>query len=111
MDMASLIAVVQHDVYEELAEHGPDEEFPVSAGGVQKFEYDLGDGIGLLVQNANTGRHFTWEVMRDVLVGLRIYLIEGRRFRQTYFNFWTGAELWPLGSGSIHVMESGVDQS
>ena len=110
MDMRGLLAVVVHDVEEKSNQHGPNHFIPIGWGGTQKYEYNLGDGIEFMVQNAEAGNYITWETLSNVVKGLWSYLIVGRRFRQTFFNFWDGLDapaaiLWPLGSGCIRITE------
>jgi len=72
---------------------GPDTVFTNLDGGRQEFYCDVGDGIDLFVLSGgkwNGGGYFTWGQLRDVLEGLRRFLVEGNRFYECYFMFWDG---------------------
>ena len=72
---------------------GPDTVFTKLDGGRQEFYYDIGDGIDLFVLGGgkwNGGGYFTWGQLRDVLEGLRRFLVQGNRFYECCFMFWDG---------------------
>lgn len=87
MDMGALIAVAGDFVDLSIEEVGPQAVYPLSATGLQDFIYDIGNGVKLRIWNSNLGIHWTWGILRDVLNGLRVFLIVGERFQRTYFNF------------------------
>lgn len=118
--MRSLIAVAEDYVDEEIGNLPPAPPglvalYPVEEHYYQIFENTLGDGIGLLVENNyNAGKFFAWDELRDVLLGLRLYLVEGGRSWQTEFKFYIGEEApgmtTPyLGSGKVFWEGHGSD--
>lgn len=108
MDLQGLIVFLLHFIDEVIKEFGPGQLVRVQANGMQRVDYELGDGIEFAVQNCRPGEYFTWDTLRDVVEGLRLYLIEGQRYRQTYFKFYD----WPfrgsvaLGAGRIRGRET-----
>ena len=95
LHVRSLIAVAEDYIDEEIENlpHIPGFEplYPAAGGLNQLFYKTLGDGIVLMVRNnVEAGKMFTWEELRDVVVGLRLYLVDGRRFWQTRFKFYSG---------------------
>jgi len=87
MAMGGLIAVVQDLIDRAIEEAGPQVVYPPTIAGWQYFHYDLGDGLILSVWNLQAGRYWTWGTFKNVVEGLRQYLIVGEKFRRTYFNF------------------------
>lgn len=87
VEMGSLIAVAEDFVDQRIEELGRDVLYPPTGTGMQEFIYDIGDGISLLIWNVKVGMYWTWGTLKDVIEGLRLYLIVGERFRRTYFNF------------------------
>ena len=92
----SLIAVAEDYIDEEIENLPPaipgfEPLYPPEGGYYQSFSKTLGDGIVLMVRNNDeAGKLFTWEELRDVVVGLRLYLVNGGRFWQTEFKFYNG---------------------
>jgi hypothetical protein len=85
--MGSLIAVAEDFVNQGVEAVGRQSTYPPTVDGWQRFAYDLGDGIELWVENLAPGLFWRWGSLKDVLEGMRLYLIEGMRFRRTYLNF------------------------
>lgn len=64
---------------------------PQPSGGYAKsFKYSLGDGLGISIINVRD-QDMTVGNLRDVLWGLRIYLIDEQRNRECSFTFSIGA--------------------
>ena len=114
MDMSGLIAVVRHDINEKIeAVGGAGHLYPVAANYRQVYQYEL-YGIRLYIDNVHRGYYFTWDILRDVVKGLWLFLIVGHRYRQTWFNFWYRPGTPVLGSGYIKLIdeaESSLDES
>ena len=104
MDMRGLIAISQAIIKETIEAIGPHHILPVSPNGEQEFYRELGDGIEFFVQNVRPFEYFTWDTLGEVVEGLRLYLIVGERYRQTYFNFWE-EDAGPVGTGCIRRIE------
>lgn len=85
--MGSLIAVAEDFVDREIEAVGRQGVYPPEASGWQRFAYNIGDGIELWIENIAPGLYWTYGTVKDVLVGMRLFLIEGMRFRRTYINF------------------------
>ena len=105
MTMGGLIAVVQHVIVEGIDEDG-EEAFPATNIflGQQTFEWTPGDGFYFQTHNVNTGTFFTWGQLKNVVEGLRLFLIVGERYYGTAFTFWDGPGWWrrrPLGVGGL----------
>ena len=114
--MRSVIAVAEDYVDEEIGNLPPvapglEILYPIEDFVYQSFHKTLGDGIGILVENYwRAGKFFAWDDLRDVLLGLRLYLVEGRRFWQTEFKFYYGVEapgMTTVYSGSGKVFWEG----
>ena len=108
MSMGGLIAVIQHAIVEGIEEDG-EEHLPNidPLSGLQRFDWTLGDGFYFQIMNIlGTGRYFTWGQMKDVVEGLRLYLMIGKKYYATAFSFWVGPGWWrrlPLGAGGLWV--------
>ncbi|KAL6716664.1 hypothetical protein ACLMJK_006232 [Lecanora helva] len=100
-DMRALLAVVKSEVDDIVRQVGPAAYFAVRPDGRQVLDYDLGDGIRIFMDNTLLGRYFTVGTLQDTLHGLQLYLIDGERFRQTYFHFYDGNPGLEVGSGCI----------
>lgn len=105
MTMGGLMAVVQHVIIEGINENG-EEAFPATNIflGEQIFEWTLGDGYYFQTRNLKTGTFFTWGQLKNVVEGLRLFLIVGERYYATDFSFWDGPGWWrrrPLGFGGL----------
>ena len=87
MDMGALIAVAGDFVDQSIEEVGLQVVYPPTAAGLQEFVYEIGNGLKLRIWNSVLRQYWTWGTLRDVLDGLRLFLIVGERFRRTYFNF------------------------
>lgn len=114
-DMGGLIATVQYFIDQGIENYGL-EGYPgiVQLTGIQEFGYTLGDGCHFYIRNVKgSGRYFTWEQARNVLEGLRLYLIVGERFYATSFGFWDGPGTLgnsPLGGGGLRVGGEPLDE-
>lgn len=108
MSMGGLIAVIQHAIDEGILRDG-EEAFPGLdiIAGRQRFGWTLGDGFYFVVSNVEyTGIYFNWGNLKDVVEGLRLFLIVGERYYATAFNFWDGPGWWwrmQLGSGGFEI--------
>ena len=104
--MGGLIAVAQHEVERGIERDGAD-FFPGIDGLEQKIGWSLGDGFTFVLHNNYevVDQFFTWQQARNVVEGLRLYLIVGERFYATEFAFWDGPRLFrfALGGGGIVV--------
>lgn len=108
MSMGGLIAVIQHAIVEGIDEDGEEHHPNIDLlADEQNFEWTLGDGFYFQISSvADTGRYFTWGQLKDVVEGLRLYLITGDKYYATAFNFWDGPRWWgrlPLGGGGFWV--------
>ena len=113
-DLQSLLAVTVDYLNERIAglQPGALNLYPVTQLHEQEFSKDLGDGISLHIQNHyEVDRFFTWEELRDVVVGLKLYMVTGGRNWQTQFRFYNGD--YPasftqrfLGCGELIIDES-----
>lgn len=87
MKMGTLIAVAGDSVDLIIEEEGRQGLYPPSVTGIQEFVFDIGNGLELRIYNSQLGLYWTFGTLRDVIEGLRLYLIVGERFRRTYFTF------------------------
>lgn len=71
--------------------------YPIAEDHRQYFFQSLGDGIALTIESVVDDVWFVWETLKEVVEGLRLYLVEGRRFRQCYFNVDDGEGLIASG--------------
>ena len=105
MDMRELLVIVKDDFDEAAGRLGPNTLWPLYADGLQQIDYDLGVDVRIFIQNTKSGRYFSLKTLQDLVQGLHIYLIDGKRYRETFFNFFDGAGRSPVGMGCIERME------
>ena len=73
----------------------------------QQFHHATADDIELVVFNGdkdNGGRRFTWGQLRDVIRGLDLFMVIGKRPFETTFKFWDGdgkSDVGLLGRGVV----------
>lgn len=105
MSLTGLIAVVQHAIVEGIHFDGEDAYPDLNIFyGKQRFQWTLGDGFTFLVWNSKSGNYFTWEQLKHLVEGLKLYLVDGDRYYSVAFNFWDGPGWWrmpPLGHGGF----------
>ncbi len=95
-----LLAVSQDWINQENEERHPSWQlFPMDNHGHQEFGKTLHDGVKLEVWNDHQMAFFTWRALRNFVVGLRLYLVEGQRNYQCYFSFDEGGST--LGRGRL----------
>ena len=117
MDLRSMLVVAADQVQGQITIHGAHSWYPFLAGEQQQYTFELGgDGIRLTIVSIDYPFGlFSWGDLRDVLVGLRLYLVDGHRPRQTYFKFYENFMGLgdPIGAGCIERIPgfTGVDES
>lgn len=83
-------------IREQIAAHGPNSHSP---GPI--FDYCLGDGVELQIKKrASFPNGLLWSTLQDIVTGLWLYIIQGRRFRK--------AQFWVLGEAADFVIGYGV---
>lgn len=87
MNMGSLLLLADDWIDQQIGGLGRVAIYPPMGDGRQEFTYEIGDGIGLSIWNFRKWDYWTWGVLKDVVEGLRIWLIEEGRERRCYFNF------------------------
>ena len=108
LSLGGLIAFIQHAIIEGIERDGED-AFPGLniVENRQNFGWTLGDGFHFEMHNIKgSGTFFTWEQLKDVVEGLRLYLMVGERYYATMFSFWDGEKWWwrmPLGGGGFVI--------
>ena len=102
--MRSLLAVSYDYIAEQVERQGAQTLYPVFPNVGQQLYKSLGDGIHLVIKNVFDDQLFTWGTLHDVVKGLQLYLIDGRRFRQCYFNFHDFEGV--IGSGQLGMDEA-----
>ena len=117
MDLRSMLVVAADQVQEQITIHGAQGWYPHLANDQQKYVFELGgDGIRLSIVSLDYPFGlFDWGDLRDVLLGLKLYLVDGNRPRQTYFKFYEnfGGLGHPVGAGRIESILGfdGVEES
>lgn len=115
MSLGGLIAVMQHAIVEGIERDGED-AYPGldMIADEQRFGWTLGDGFHFRILSfRGTGIYFTWEQVKNVVEGLRLFLIVGERYYSTTFNFWDGPGWWwktPLGFGGFKTDRDGKEK-
>ncbi|KAL6718766.1 hypothetical protein ACLMJK_003000 [Lecanora helva] len=102
-ELSVLLAVTEAYVDEQLQSlgaGGAQAPYPVMGLGEQYFHKSLGDDVHIEIWNLEYQDYFTWTVLRNVLRGLSTYLIDGKRYRQCWFEFSNGQPV-PVGAGRI----------
>ena len=98
--VAVLVRVAQDWVQQEVEERYPAwQYFPEDNDGRQRFGKTLHDGIDLEIWNVGGMRYFTWEMLRSLMEGLRLYLVVGGRNYQCSFTFDIGGDT--IGQGRL----------
>lgn len=67
-------------------------------------------GVKIRIQNLR-GQRITWGNLRDVLMGLKLYLVEGHRSRVCHFQFSTGGDPDRIGQGMIVRSTTAVEDT
>lgn len=107
LSLGGLIAFIQHEIIEGINRDGED-AFPGLniVEDEQKFGWTLGYGFHFEMHNLKgSGKYIKWEQVKNVVEGLRLYLMVGERYYATMFNFWDGVR-WgrmPLGYGGFVI--------
>lgn len=120
IELRSLLLVAQFTVNERIgiSGRGAIEQYPIDPQEAyrQTFGDTLGDGFELSITNM-IGFYFTWGMLRDVLEGLMLYLVVGKRPYLVSFDFWDvprGQKTTfgnRLGSGAVRGMVGQVVES
>ena len=97
--MQSLLVVAEDYIHQNIEEFGAHALYPIGPDNRQEFFKSLGDGIKLEIVNILPDEFFTWGTLDEVVEGLMIYLIQGERYRQCYFEFDDGNGI--IGSGQL----------
>ena len=94
LDLQSLIHLAKGTVELNFDAHGGNTVYPLEPHGRQVFEM-LGFGIQLRVENVAPERLFTYRMLYEVVEGLRLFLVVGRRNWEVRFWVWNGVGEWP----------------
>ena len=86
-------------IAQQIDEQGAHAFYPITPNIGQLFYKSLGDGISLEIQSVLPDHFFDWNTVQDVVEGLSLYLISGRRFWQCYFNFHHAEGI--MGTGQL----------
>lgn len=99
--LRELIGYIQHCINESIEVDGEHAYPPIDlAQSQQLYLWTLGAGIYIVIENVKgSGRYFTWGQLKNVVEGLRLFLIEGQRYYKTAFTFWDGRWQPLLGEG------------
>ena len=102
MEMDRLIHRAQKMVDGYIQRVGPDHEVPTGPDKIQQWTYWMASGnapleISIQSWEAAADKKFTWGQIAVVLEGLRLYLIDGKRFWVTTFNFMEGKPFFKPG--------------
>ena len=104
-DLESLLIVAEDVAKQGVQRFGEDTRYPLDWYRDQSFKYNLGDHIGISVENSGTGLHprfFTWGQLRDLIEDLQQIMVERRQNYEMSFAFWIGLETDPvLGLGKV----------
>jgi hypothetical protein len=105
IEMRRLILSAQERVRECIRRLGPDGLVPIAPDKTQDWTYWMKGGngpleIGIESWEVDAQRKITWGQVAVVLEGLRLYLIDGKRFWVTSLNFMEGNR-WSLRPGLI----------
>ena len=107
--MEELLDLSESVVDDSLRRFGADTHCPRGPGHHQLYE-QLGAGIELRIQDVPQSSGFTWQQLHEAVIGLHLYLVEGRRSYETYFIFYNGPGRFPdlndepLGRGDIRFL-------
>ena len=80
-----LLSVVRDYLDEQIKTFGADTVYPVEGLGTQHFSKTLGDGVHVEVWNLDYQARFTWGILADVIEGLWLFLVQGLRYWQCWF--------------------------
>lgn len=115
MSLGGLVAIMQHAIVEGIGRDGED-AYPGldMIADRQRFGWTLGDGFHFYIRNVErSGRYFTWEQVKNVVEGLRLFLIVGERYYATAFSFRDGPGSWwmmSLGFGGFVIDSDGEEE-
>lgn len=83
MQTSIMLAVMADHISAQMQRHYAN---PLLPGG--KFDWDVGEDLAFSVMSlisSPVSHQMTWGVLSDVVEGLRLFLVEGRRSRESYF--------------------------
>ena len=100
ISLGILLAVTEGFIAQQIENQGAATAFPIHGLGTQYFHKSLGDGVQMEVWNLDVQSHFTWGMLKNVIDGLQLYLVEERRYRQCWFEFHNGPG-GTIGGGRI----------
>ena len=80
-----LLSVIRDYLDEQIKRIGEDAVYPVEGLGTQHFSKTLGDGVHVEVWNLDYQARFTWGILADVIEGLWLFLVQGSRYWQCWF--------------------------
>ena len=98
-DLMALILNTELIVAYQIHMYGLNAELPFE-NGIQELHNTLHKGVEFYVQNTS-GHIITWGNVKNVLWGIKLYLVEGRRSNVCHFQFSTGGRPDRIGQGQI----------
>lgn len=105
--LLSLLRLSDAVIQEGIDQFGRHTLYPQGPHLLQLYS-QLGFGIEIRIHDIRETPHlFTWQNLKETVEGLRLYLVEGKRFYETHFMFWNGPGLFPdlndhpIGQGAI----------
>lgn len=109
IEMNRLLSEAQEEVDEYIKHFGPHEPIPMGPNKLQAWSHWMASGNGPLIIDIqswelDSRETISWEQVAVVLEGLKTYLIDGKRYWVTNFNFYEETPwLRPgiLGVGSL----------
>ncbi len=104
-NLGALLSVSQDYINQQIENHGAHAVYPFAAG--QTFVKSLGDGIYIAIWNLGFQYAFTWGLLGNVIEGLWLYLAEGGRPWQCWFEFRNSVG-GAMGGGEI--VTDGADE-
>ena len=94
LDLQSLIHLAKGTIEINFDAHGGNTVYPLDAHGRQIFA-QLGFGIQLRIENVAPQPLFTYRMLYEVVEGLRLFLVVGKRNCEVWFKVWNGLGEWP----------------
>lgn len=109
LDLQSLIHLAKGTVEINFDAHGGNTVYPLDANGRQIFA-QLGFGIQLRIENIAPQPLFTYRMLYEVVEGLRLFLVVGKRNWEVWFKVWNGLGNWPdrgdpVAKGAVERVE------
>lgn len=105
-NIRNLLDVAINWIKEQIHEHQSLHDFYPVHDGEQRFEKSIGEGVKLEVWNVKDQTFFTWDILENVVAGIRFVMVNENRGCQCFWKIKYEGSL--LGKGQVVRERRGV---